>query len=82
MGRVLKKKTPVFLPQAAEKPAPAGLKDTGLEEGILNGRWKPGGYAPSQRASQVTWQLSVGYLWRGTLCSGEISLILWLLRIP
>lgn len=44
MGRVLKKKTLVCasLPQAAEKPAPTGLKDTGLEKGILNGRWKPG----------------------------------------
>ena len=37
---MLKKKTLICasLPQAAEKPAPTGLKDTGLKKGILNGR--------------------------------------------
>lgn len=44
------------------------------EEGILSGR--RGIYVPSQCASQVTWQLDVGYLRRGSLCSGKISLVL------
>lgn len=74
---MLKKKTLLictFLPQTAEGPAPIGLGNTGLKKGILSGR--RGIYVPSQCSSQVTWQLDVGYLRRGRLCSGKISLVL------